>query len=1132
MSEPLLELGIVVTAIVAAASLIDRPLLLRRPALRAAVWSGALVAVALSPALVAAGRVLPWRVGLLAGPTPVAGVAPSEPVPFAPVAAPTLPPVEFVALPIPTTPARAVDVAPAPAVAAPPTPVDLAPLIRPTLFAVWLIGASALLARLAVGAARVRRLRRGCVPLTGPAWDAEVAAVARALGATLPHPWASPDAPGPLVAGLISPRVILPLDWHLPGGDLRAVLLHEYAHVVRRDPRWRLLQRLAGACLWFHPGVHLLNRRLDAAREDVCDNHALLAADPVDYAEALLTAARFRRPGRTLSGSLTMISRRNDLERRVRDLLDARRDPRVRLPLRQRLAVLGALIAALIALPSVGLRQVAARPDEKPAPVAEAKEKPAAVGVISGRAVDAAGKPVGGATIYRLGYGNKLNPYRPVTSDQTGAFALPPQTPGSYVIWAVLGDTTSRSPRWTAVEVPNGGAAKPVTLTLKPAATLRARVLTEDGKPVPGARLLVAYDPTPRPERSDANGVLELRALPVEKLEVTALAPGFARVKRVIQAKPDMAPVDFRLPPGGTVIGRVTDGDNKPLAGAKISVQERTGNVNEQIAYLTADADGRFRVEGVSRRNTELHVEAPDYSQAIMPIKIGPSGEANVIVSVQRRPYGGAIRGVVTDANGKPIAGAVVTNTTSSSARFRRTTTDAAGAYAIDDVYNRNVERETGRIARYELIVKGKGFAPKRLDFKPGTAAKPADVPVALDPGHTIKARVVGPDGKPVADAFVHFPIDWMVETAPSTHTDAEGRFSYDSLPAGARFNIDAKGYSSVTHRELPLDGNDEIVVILTPVGVIPGRVTDAATGQPVKQFTVRLDFAPDSRPDDPYSGLHGNLITPGTTFAPPDGRFAIPDLVAGQALQVIVEAEGYRRLTLRRVVAQPAPSAKPQDYKLTPEDPAKSLTIRGKLLDSKGNPIRGAELRLIASDPNRAKDDRATDWGWIERGHTETQATTRQVQKGATAADGSFTFQGVPADAEIQLAYWGGGIPRGRVEHLDKLPAAERAALTVNVPAPASLTVAIDQAAIPGVNSIGLSGFENTDKFKPVGPASYRAGDLPAGKYTVTAYATPQPIEGSSGWTVRPLATTTVTLKVGEQAKVEMGAAEREPER
>ena len=83
----------------------------------------------------------------------------------------------------------------------------------------------------------------------------------------------SPLCEAPAVVRVIRPVILLPARGcdDLTDDELRALLLHELAHVARRDNFIATFTSLAGALLWFHPLVWLALRQLDGAREQACD---------------------------------------------------------------------------------------------------------------------------------------------------------------------------------------------------------------------------------------------------------------------------------------------------------------------------------------------------------------------------------------------------------------------------------------------------------------------------------------------------------------------------------------------------------------------------------------------------------------------------------------------------------------------------------------------------------------------------------------------------------------------------------------------------------------------------------------------------------------------------------------------
>lgn len=103
----------------------------------------------------------------------------------------------------------------------------------------------------------------------------------------------SPEVGTPLVFGFIRPVIILPATWPAWGKEkLQAVLLHELAHIARRDGWILATAALNEALFWFHPLARRLNRHLRALAETACDDHVILVTrDPEGYAETLLEIA-------------------------------------------------------------------------------------------------------------------------------------------------------------------------------------------------------------------------------------------------------------------------------------------------------------------------------------------------------------------------------------------------------------------------------------------------------------------------------------------------------------------------------------------------------------------------------------------------------------------------------------------------------------------------------------------------------------------------------------------------------------------------------------------------------------------------------------------------------------------------
>jgi len=152
---------------------------------------------------------------------------------------------------------------------------------------------------------------------------AETREAALTLGLhTPPEVRISPFRLMPAASGLFRGTVFLPEDalkWTTE--QLYMVLLHELAHLKRRDPGMQALAHLACALHWFNPFVWMLHRTWLREREMACDALVLsTGVAPKGYALHLLDIAeRFRAlmPRPILSAAMAGPG----LEQRVRNIL-------------------------------------------------------------------------------------------------------------------------------------------------------------------------------------------------------------------------------------------------------------------------------------------------------------------------------------------------------------------------------------------------------------------------------------------------------------------------------------------------------------------------------------------------------------------------------------------------------------------------------------------------------------------------------------------------------------------------------------------------------------------------------------------------------------------------------------------
>ena len=103
----------------------------------------------------------------------------------------------------------------------------------------------------------------------------------------------------PILLGVFRPMILLPsaVALRLRPEQLELILLHELAHIRRRDNLVLLLQRLAEIVFWFQPAVWMVSRWVSRDREFCCDEAVVKESGARRlYAETLIALAEMGRP--------------------------------------------------------------------------------------------------------------------------------------------------------------------------------------------------------------------------------------------------------------------------------------------------------------------------------------------------------------------------------------------------------------------------------------------------------------------------------------------------------------------------------------------------------------------------------------------------------------------------------------------------------------------------------------------------------------------------------------------------------------------------------------------------------------------------------------------------------------------
>ena len=168
----------------------------------------------------------------------------------------------------------------------------------------------------------------------------------------------------PVVVQLWRPIIVMPeaaAQW--PWARIRAVLLHELAHIKRNDLRIQSLAQLVCAVYWFNPLIWFAAHQLRLERERACDDCVLMGGTSgADYATHLFEIARAGSTPTSTPFAIGLAVHHSQLEQRLVAILNPRTPRHSTTVLGQFIVALPVLLVALTA----GAIQITARAIQVP----------------------------------------------------------------------------------------------------------------------------------------------------------------------------------------------------------------------------------------------------------------------------------------------------------------------------------------------------------------------------------------------------------------------------------------------------------------------------------------------------------------------------------------------------------------------------------------------------------------------------------------------------------------------------------------------------------------------------------------------------------------------------------------------
>lgn len=433
---------------------------------------------------------------------------------------------------------------------------------------------------------------------------------------------------------------------------------------------------------------------------------------------------------------------------------------------------------------------------------------------------------------------------------------------------------------------------------------------------------------------------------------------------------------DIVLRPGAILRGRVTDGDGRPLAGARFQMSIFSGpwdmpgygplrTVRSAVGG-SSGADGRFELRQLWQSRASFDVHLDGYMPAVLDTEGLAWGEVRDLPDVVLSP-GFGLGGLVVDADGEPIAEAEVlarsaihtpTHLGEDSAllelRIRvrgshllelRTRTDGRGAFAITGLDDE----------AYSVIVGADGFETTALrDIEP--SGDRLVIALVRQASVLVTVQAKGTEER-------------VADVSAKARRLTGGDYEDMATPLGVLFGreaLDAAGVSGDPRGALLVQNAGTYRTELTVAA--PGYATNgflltAVTPPEMATRTVQLvrESSVSGRVSDPNDAP---LVGATVTLAPPKdlrvelpereattdagGRYRLGDLRAGD-WTLRVEAEGHVPSEQRTVIVKAEQAVEDEDVRLVP-----GARIEGLVLAADGAPAALASVVARRVDPQQ----------------------------------------------------------------------------------------------------------------------------------------------------------------------------------
>jgi protocatechuate 3,4-dioxygenase beta subunit len=417
-------------------------------------------------------------------------------------------------------------------------------------------------------------------------------------------------------------------------------------------------------------------------------------------------------------------------------------------------------------------------------------------------------------------------------------------------------------------------------------ATIRGRIQNDKSEPVANAELRLfetwgnwSYEDWATRHlvvKSGEDGAFKMTGIPPREwlqLSIRVRAKGypetFEKGVKLTRVDDDLfVPITLRT--GAVVSGRVVDQENRPVVGARVELRsQNTGqwwvsNEDPNLTVTGSGADGEFKFEGLGRATYTVTAAVRGFSNAWksdLNLNEGASA-TNLILTVES---GSPVKGIVVDADEKPVSGATVNIWTQKGTGTA--VSDAEGKFVVESVPK----------GPYDVWAFAAGYAGTRLQKQ--TPNSEVGFRIVLKREAVLKGTVVDVQTKKPIEKFMAFLTNeeggrpaWRQGRWGGNQSDPAGKFSVQAPQGTYRLEIFATGYVRARKEGISLQAGTEpepVKIEMKRGGAIEGIVR-GQTGQPepwVQVFVGKDDGT-------------GQFTNQG--FSEHDGYFFVGDLDSG----------------------------------------------------------------------------------------------------------------------------------------------------------------------------------------------------------------------------------------------------------